>query len=440
MQIKDFSRQMAIIFSSTLLICGGNVAWAQDTSLTEPPSCSNIKNYLDCTSTGRLEDIVFVFDTTGSMDGEIAEMQSAVIEFAGTIATAGIDYSLGLTEYETCDVNPYNVYNNGILTPDETVMRDWIQSLTATGGGSESVLDALAHAVSDYKWRPNSKRIIILIGDEPPQCSGEGNTLDSVISMLRGEGIVTHVIGSNEDSMHRIASETGGSFFEIRATDSFTSIITSIAELISCTFHTHSMFSYQEDMLKIETKLMGLEKKTIPHIEGEFELSVSVCRDDVDCAEFELTPTVTDSGETNYQQTADVSAFKDTVQLTDLAILIKGCGYATSLPPAPLHIGDCVPEVTPMPNIPALEVLVDGNHAEAMWGHDPYANGYTFFYVPYSNPIGPVTLDNITSISMGFQTSIEGELDSGLKLYTAVQAYNCSGDSDYSNLGVVDIP
>jgi len=441
MRIKNLFRQMAVIFGSTLLTSSWNVAWSQDlpTSPAEPPTCSNIRDYLDCTSVGRQEDIVFVFDTTGSMGGEITEMQTAVIEFSETIATAGIDYSLGLTEYQTCDDNPYNVYNGGILTQDETVMRDWIQSLTASGGGSESVLDALAHAVSDHQWRPNSNRIIVLIGDEPPQCSAEGNTLDSVISLLRSEGIVTHVIGSNEDSMRRIASETGGSFFEIRSTDSFSSIINSIADLISCTYHTNSVFSYKGDVLGVETKLIGAEEKTIPHIEGEFELTVSVCRDGVDCAEFELTPTVTDSGETSYQQTADVAAFKDSVELTDLSVLIKGCGFSTSLN-SKLHIGDCVAGVTHMPNVPLLKVFVDGNDAEAVWDNDPYANGYTFFYAPYSDPISAVTLGNITSMQLGLRTSIGGKLKSGIKLYTAVQAYNCSGDSDFSNLGVVDIP
>ncbi len=441
MQNKKLARQMAVILGSTLLASSWNAAWSADlpTSLAEPPSCSNIRNYLDCNSVGRLEDIVFVFDTTGSMEGEITEMQSAVIEFSETISTAGIDYRLGLTEYQTCNDNPYNVYNSGILTQDETIMRDWIQSLKATGGGSESVIDALAHAANDHQWRPNSNRIIVLIGDEPPQCSEEGNTLDSVISLLRSEGIVTHVVGSNEDSMRRIASETGGSFFEIRATDNFSSIINSIADLISCTYHINSVFSYKDDVLGVETKLIGAEQKVIPHIESELELTVSVCRDGVDCMEFNLIPTVTGSGEASYQQTADVAVFKDSVELTDLSILIKGCGYSTSLN-SKLHIGDCVADVTPMPNIPVLETFVDGNYAEASWGTEPYANGFKFFYAPYSNPIGPVTLNNVTSMLLGLQTSISGNLKDGIKLYTAVQAYNCSGNSDYSNLGVVDIP
>ncbi len=156
MQNKKLSRQMAVILGGTLLISGWNVAWSADLPTSEPPSCSNnIRDYLDCTSAGRLEDIVFVFDTTGSMEEEITEMQTAVIEFSETISTAGIDYRLGLTEYQTCDDNPYNVYNDGILTQDETIMRDWIQSLKATGGGAESVIDALAHTANDHQWRPN---------------------------------------------------------------------------------------------------------------------------------------------------------------------------------------------------------------------------------------------------------------------------------------------
>jgi len=91
------------VASCILLATSWNIALSASGAV----SCNNISNHLDCTSVGRKEDVVFVFDTTGSMGEEIAEMQTAVIDFSDAIATAGIDYNLGLTEYRsfpTCGV------------------------------------------------------------------------------------------------------------------------------------------------------------------------------------------------------------------------------------------------------------------------------------------------------------------------------------------------
>ena len=45
-------------------------------------------------------DVVFVFDTTGSMYGSIDSMKANAINFANALAASGIDYRLGLTEFK----------------------------------------------------------------------------------------------------------------------------------------------------------------------------------------------------------------------------------------------------------------------------------------------------------------------------------------------------
>lgn len=449
------SQQIAVALSSTWLATASLTAWSQEISpiSAEPPSCANLQNYLDCTSKSRPEDVIFVFDTTGSMSDEITEMQTAVIEFSQTIAGAGIDYRLGLTEYKdfpngSCgdpgDL-PYNIYNGGLLTADETEMRSWIESLQASGGGDgpESILAALSHTMSDQQWRPAAGKVIIVISDAPAHpdddgCNLEGDRIDDTIARLRGEGIVTHVIGPNEPSMQRLATETGGTFFEIRTTDSITEILEQIATLLSCTYHIHSSFAYKDDTLNIETRLTGAEGKTIPHITDETKLMVTACRDEVPCETYELTPT-TDAEGTVYTHSATVTAFKDPATVTDFSTLVESCSFSTTTQ-ATLHIGDCVAGETPIPQSPTLQVMVNGYDAQVSWSTDPYARGYMFFYAPFSDPISEVTLNNIAQIPMGRQTSLGGTLTSGTHLYTAVQASNCSGNSDFSNLGVVEIP
>ena len=431
------------VASCILLATSWNIALSASGAV----SCNNISNHLDCTSVGRKEDVVFVFDTTGSMGEEIAEMQTAVIEFSDAIATAGIDYNFGLTEYRsfpTCGVpgdEPYNIYNNGVLTDNANDMRGWIESLSAGGGGAESVLAALAHSVSDQHWRSDASRIAVLIGDEAPNpdgdpCNEEGNTVDGVISILRSHGVVTHVIGPDDDSMRRIAEETGGSFFEIRTTDSITDILDQIAELISCSYRINSSYAYKNGTLKIETALIGAEEKNLPHIEGEIQAEVTACGE-MGCDEFGLTPEIT-GGETVYKHTADVTAFEDSAKLTDFSTLVRVCDFSVTTQ-ATLHIGKCEADITPIPQSPVVSSFVDGNDATVSWTTVPFAREYLFYYAPYSNPMDSTTYDNVMMMKMGLQTSISGTLADGSHLYVGVQSKNCSGNSDYSNIEVVKI-
>jgi hypothetical protein len=461
--------RIGAVVGCTLLAASWNVAYSvidEDESV----SCDNISDYLDCTSTGRQEDIIFVFDTTGSMGDEIDEMRRAVITFSNAIADAGIDYNLGLTEYKDfpllelglecgeLDDAAYTVHNDGILTDNNKEMSSWIESLKASGGNDvpEALLAALAHTVKDQQWRADAHRIAIIITDAPPHpddddCNLEGNTLNGVLNKLLLAGIVTHVIGPDEQSIRDIANETGGTFFDIDdirdGKKSITDILSTIAELISCTYHIRAAFGYKDDTLSIGTRLIGKDEKTLPHVTEHTRLTVTACRQDGSaCVDYQLTPeTVTD--ETVYTQTANVSALSDPAKLTDLSTLVKVCDFSTTTQ-ATLHIGECEVGVTPAPSEPVLNISAEGKNVEAFWGTDPFARGYNLLYAPYSCPMGEVTLKNIKAIPMALKTSIASPLASGTNLYVGVQASNCSGMSPIkvkgcggsSSLGEVHIP
>jgi subtilisin family serine protease len=100
----------------------------------------------------------------------------------------------------------------------------------------------------------------------------------------------------------------------------------------------------------------------------------------------------------------------------------------------------CIPTVTPKPTAPSLEVTINGNDAGATWTTVTGAQGYNFSYAPYSDPISAVTRNQIKAWDLGAQTQIARNLSSGSAFYIAVQAYNCSGKSPYSDLKTVIIP
>lgn len=94
----------------------------------------------------------------------------------------------------------------------------------------------------------------------------------------------------------------------------------------------------------------------------------------------------------------------------------------------------CIEEKTPKPYAPRLEINVDGTRASAEWTKESYTEEYTLSYAPYSDPISEITLENIKVLPMGTDTEISVDLPEGNEFYIAVQAANCAGSSNYSNI------
>jgi hypothetical protein len=247
--------------------------------------CEELRNYLDCTS-AKSVDIVFVFDTTGSMGEEISEMVAISKEFADNLAISGIDYQLGLTEFKdfpvTCDGNTcgdptdfaYKVYG---LTGDAATFKSWIESLSASGGNDEpeSSLAAMRHTVTDQSWRSGGvSKIAILITDAEPHldgdcCNQEGDTLESVMSILTDNGVKVYVVGPDVDSFRMMAFDTGGKFYEMGSVRSgevtLRPILDDITGAISCTFEIVGDAICDGGDLTVCVKLQGRDGIPIPN-------------------------------------------------------------------------------------------------------------------------------------------------------------------------------
>jgi hypothetical protein len=59
---------------------------------------TEVDKYLDCL-TDKKVDIVFVFDTIGSMEGEINELSAIACNFASDLVASRVDYRLGQVEF-----------------------------------------------------------------------------------------------------------------------------------------------------------------------------------------------------------------------------------------------------------------------------------------------------------------------------------------------------
>ena len=148
----------------------------------------------------RSTDIMFVFDCTGSMRGEIKAMKECVIDFANSIITEGINMRLGLIEFRDRLVNQehkLHKFSDGVFTKAINEFQQTVSSFKAKGGGNnkgESSPDALMLAL-DQPFRNIPNKTIVLITDEPPHIPDKTtNSVDEVIKKMKAKDINLYYI------------------------------------------------------------------------------------------------------------------------------------------------------------------------------------------------------------------------------------------------------
>ena len=117
-------------------------------------------------------DVVYVFDTTGSMGDEITGVIQTSIAFADELESKGRDYRLGLVTFSDQVRAVY--HEDGSLTDNAEVFKGWVSGLKAEGGDEDPENDyaALLKALQ-MTFRDEAQKIIILITDAPPHHYGD---------------------------------------------------------------------------------------------------------------------------------------------------------------------------------------------------------------------------------------------------------------------------
>ena len=138
-------------------------------------------------------DIVFVFDSTGSMGGVINEVKTRIRSFMAVITSLVPNTRLGMVTYRDLkkyDVGEweYTVRYTRLADGSPAGMRKLVRFLRETeayGGGDipEAVYNGLATAIAKAGWRQGSKKIIIVFGDAPPR--PENNGLAKITDLCR---------------------------------------------------------------------------------------------------------------------------------------------------------------------------------------------------------------------------------------------------------------
>jgi len=185
-------------------------------------------------------DVIFIFDTTGSMQEEIDKMVSISRNFATQLVLTGSKYRIGVVAFG--GYNESSVIRSVCpMIEDVNKVRNFLSKFKAHGGGYEDQIYAMEFALNQI-FRPKAKKIFILITDEDIGGSEEKGTrkittsrytLGELISLLKKQQITVYVVAIPAEKYKYLADSTGGKFYNIDGKRDFTDIVMSIGKEIS---------------------------------------------------------------------------------------------------------------------------------------------------------------------------------------------------------------
>jgi len=186
-------------------------------------------------------DVVFVFDTTNSMEPVIEGLLRTSSRFASKLEEQGGDYQFAMVCFGALEEK--SVIRE-VFTPssDLEAFQRFLRDTEIYGGGREDQLTAIRFALYYLSYRDVAQKILILITDEPmlgDESAGKALPLDDwdqLINEVRTNGFIAYVVSPNTDYFRAMANDTEGLFFDIEGESDFSDVLITIAEAISASF------------------------------------------------------------------------------------------------------------------------------------------------------------------------------------------------------------
>jgi Mg-chelatase subunit ChlD len=170
-------------------------------------------------------DLVFVIDTTGSMNDKIDGLIESCESFVDKLARKRIDWVAAVVGF-----GDLTVEGDRIVATSFNSSADRVKALLRglprySGGGNEgeSSLEALQAALDQPGYRPDSIKVVVLITDEPAlQLKLRPSTLTG---RLREAGAMAFVLSPNIKYFREMAKETGGQWWNVDSGGDFSQIL-----------------------------------------------------------------------------------------------------------------------------------------------------------------------------------------------------------------------
>ena len=156
-------------------------------------------------------EIVFVFDSTGSMGTAIQQTKETIVEMLDVLRVLVPDARVGLVTYRDRGRDEDYVVRQLPLSQDFWHASNFVQCVTAEGGGDrpEAVREGL-QAAFGQNWRRASRRVVILAGDAPPHANSWRKLLRDVRAFSRQKDSHVHTLVTSPRDAGRDTHERFG--------------------------------------------------------------------------------------------------------------------------------------------------------------------------------------------------------------------------------------
>lgn len=115
-------------------------------------------------------DIIFSFDTTGSMYACLSRLRRQVENTVNLIFDTVENVNIGLIAHgDYCDAGDTYVTKHHPLSNDRRSLVNFIKTVEPTGGGdSPECYELVLHEARSFNWRPGKAKALVVIGDDVP--------------------------------------------------------------------------------------------------------------------------------------------------------------------------------------------------------------------------------------------------------------------------------
>ena len=160
-------------------------------------------------------EIVFVFDSTGSMTRTIQDTKATIGQMLAVLRALVPDARIGLVTYRDRDNREEYIVRQVPLGLDYWRATNFVQFVTAEGGGDrpEDVRAGL-RAAYQQAWRNDSRRVVVLAGDAPPHATDLSRLLGETRAFAaNGRSFVHTLVTSPQEA----GADTRDAFADIAA-------------------------------------------------------------------------------------------------------------------------------------------------------------------------------------------------------------------------------
>ncbi len=176
----------------------------------------HIAEHIIDTRTRDQVDVVFVLDTSASMQDNTQQVADNLFSMTDAFDEINIEYFLGMTEFSVRYEG--QVLKRRPLVPDVGMLRHQMRNIRLSG--DEHALDAIMDTFNSMEFRSDADKFLVLVTDEPATTQlGMDFSLDEVrqkvIDTCQLYELHVNVLGHTEKYQTRLAEETGGLWQEI---------------------------------------------------------------------------------------------------------------------------------------------------------------------------------------------------------------------------------